>query len=87
VKLGGTLFLTYSHRRNLFLPGLTIRLIKAEFSKQGTNPFLETLYISGYERTLLENLQPSRQRGKITIKQSKCYMLVMLLLNTMREFI
>jgi hypothetical protein len=26
---------------------------------------LETLYISGYERTLLENLQPSRQRGGV----------------------
>lgn len=65
VKLGGTLFLTYSHRRNLFLPGLTIRLIKGAFSQEGTNQFLETLYISGYERTLLENLQPSRQRGGV----------------------
>jgi hypothetical protein len=65
VKRGGTLFLTYSHRRHLSLPGLTIRLIKSEFSKEGTNPFLETLYLSGYERTLLENLQPSRQRSGI----------------------
>jgi hypothetical protein len=65
VKPGGTLFLTYSQRRNLALPGLTIRLIKGEFSKDGTNPFLENLYISGYERTLLENLQPSRRRSGV----------------------
>ncbi len=65
VKPGGSLFLTYSQRRNLSLPGLTIRLIKGEFSKQGTNPFLETLYISCYERILLENLQLSRQRGNV----------------------
>jgi len=65
VKRGGTLFLTYRYRRNLPLPGLTIQLIKGNFSKLGTNPFLETLYISGYERTLLENLQPSRQRGRV----------------------
>ena len=65
VKPGGTLFLTYSHRRNLPLPGLTIQLIKSEFPKEGTSTFLESLYISGYERTLLENLQPSRQRNGI----------------------
>ncbi|MDM8559043.1 Fic family protein [Candidatus Parabeggiatoa sp. HSG14] len=65
VKLGGTLFLTYSYRRNLSLPGLTIQLIKNEFSKEGTSKYLETLYLSGYERTLLENLQPSRQRSGI----------------------
>ncbi len=63
VKLDGTLFLTYSHRRNLVLPGLTIQLIKNEFSKEGTSPYLKSLYISGYERTLLENLQASRQRN------------------------
>jgi hypothetical protein len=58
VKPGGTLFLTYFYPRKLFFPGLTIQLIKSEFSKEGANTFLESLYISGYERTLLENLQP-----------------------------
>jgi len=65
VKPGGTLFLTYFYPRKLFFPGLTIQLIKSEFSKEGASTFLESLYISGYERTLLENLQPSQQRDSV----------------------
>ena len=63
VKRGGTLFLTYRYRRKVSLPGLTIQLVLGSMATQGTQPFLETLLISGYERTLLENLQPSRQRS------------------------
>jgi hypothetical protein len=65
VKRGGTLFLTYHHRRQVPLPGFTIQLVLGAMATEGINPFLETLYISGYERTLLENLQPSRKRGAI----------------------
>jgi hypothetical protein len=65
VKRGGTLFITYSHRRQVSLPGLTIQLVLGAMATEGTNPFLESLLISGYERTLLENLQPSRKRGAI----------------------
>ncbi|MCK5523668.1 MAG: Fic family protein [Thiomargarita sp.] len=73
VKRGGTLFLTYRHRRKVSLPGLTIQLVLGQMATQGTQPFLETLLISGYERTLLENLQPSRQRSTIrkTVAQTE----------------
>ena len=73
VKRGGTLFLTYRHRRKVSLPGLTIQLVLGSMDTQGTLPFLESLLISGYERTLLENLQPSRQRSisKKTVDQAE----------------
>jgi len=65
VPRGGTLFLTHQHRRKLSLPGLTIQLVLGSSSTKGTSPFLEGLHISNYERSLLENLQPSRQRGGV----------------------
>jgi len=62
VKPGEILFLTYHHRHKVSLPGLAIQLTSGFTAKEGTNPFIETLYISGYERILLENLQPTRKR-------------------------
>jgi hypothetical protein len=64
----GSLFLdagpTYTSRRPVRLPGLTLWPRRGSGSVEGDMPFMENLYFSGPARKFLDNLRPSRTRGK-----------------------
>jgi hypothetical protein len=59
----GIIYLTYKYSKKLRLPGLTIHLIKGSAALPGDTVFMEKLFLASRERALLENLQPSRNRG------------------------
>jgi len=58
------LFLTYSYDRIINLPGMILNMMKGPESAAGTRLFSDGLYVSQFERALLENLQPSRKAGE-----------------------
>jgi hypothetical protein len=64
----GSLFLDagpdYTVRRPMRLPGLTLWPRRGSGSVDGDMPFMEDLYFSGPARKFLDNLRPSRTRGK-----------------------
>ena len=65
----GDFFLTYSYSKNIFLPGITVHLIKGPAGTDSDMPFIENLYVSSNERRILENLQKGRARNG---SSSKC---------------
>jgi len=60
---GGNLFLTYSHHRQVELPGVTLSILKGRDPIVGDNPLNKGLYISQPARAFLENFEPSRKPG------------------------
>ena len=62
----GFLILTYQYTKNFKLPSVTIRLLKGPGAQDSDNPFVEDLHYASRERALLENLQPSKNRGGIS---------------------
>lgn len=58
------LFLTYSYDRIIKLPGVILNMMKGPDNTYGVRLFSEGLYVSQFERALLENLQPSRKTGE-----------------------
>ena len=64
----GSLFLdagpAYTSRRPLRLPGLTLWPRRGSGPVDGDMPFMESLHFSGPARKFLDNLRPSRSRGK-----------------------
>jgi hypothetical protein len=57
----GNIFLTYTYTKKINLPGITVRLLKGLGRIEGDNPISGELYVSQFERALLENLSISRQ--------------------------
>lgn len=55
--------LTYQYSKNISLPGITIKLMKGKSMMPGDSQFISNLFLASRERALLENLQPSRERG------------------------
>lgn len=55
------IFLTWSYKAKIKLPGLTINLIEGQGPIGGDNPFFEELYASQEARAFLENLQSTRK--------------------------
>lgn len=64
----GSLFLdagpAYTVRRPVRLPGLTLWPRKGPGPTRGDMPFMENLHFAGPARKFLDNLRPSRTRGK-----------------------
>jgi Fic/DOC family len=60
----GLVVLSYKYTRNILLPGLEIRLVKGPPADEDDTPFLDNLFIASRGRALLENMRPSRTRGK-----------------------
>jgi len=59
----GDIFLTYSHDRKIFLPGITVNMMRGPSVMQGDYLFTDGLYVSQQERAILENFQESRKPG------------------------
>ncbi len=59
----GHIFLTYSYTKKINLPGITIRFMQGPGRIDGDNLLSGELYVSQFERALLENMEVSRQTG------------------------
>lgn len=59
----GLIFLTYTYTKKIFLPGVTISFLEGQPPIQGDNQSFGTLYVSQFERALLENFQISKRPG------------------------
>lgn len=59
----GMIVLSYKYTKKLSLPGIIIRLIQSTGAIEGDTPFMDKLFLASRERALLENLQPSRDKG------------------------
>jgi hypothetical protein len=63
----GSLFLDagpeHAGRRNVRLPGLTIKPRRGPGPASGDMPFMDGLHFSGWGRRMLDNLRPARRRG------------------------
>lgn len=63
----GTVFVTGPYKRELILPGLRISIIKGAGRLEGDNPFISNLlYMASEARLLLENLMPTKAKGRDT---------------------
>jgi hypothetical protein len=58
----GSVFLIADHKRNIALPGVTLRPRKGSPSLESDRPFIGGLRIASPARAFLENLRPSRAR-------------------------
>lgn len=59
----GSVFVVADHKRDIVLPGITIRPRRGVPPLKTDLPFVGGLYISSVARAFLENLAPSRRRG------------------------
>ncbi len=64
----GHIYLTYSYKENVVLPGLHIHLLNGPAATFGDDIFFNRTKVSGTVRAYLENLQQSRNTGEV----SKC---------------
>lgn len=62
----GTLFVTAEREGRFDLPGLTIRRLKGPGPLEGDTPYIGGLHLASRARAVLENLQPSRTRLKVS---------------------
>ena len=62
----GAIFLTGSYKRVLTLPGMELILAKGSGPVEGDVPFIGTLFMASRERYFLENLQPTKSKGRDT---------------------
>jgi hypothetical protein len=67
----GSLFLITDHKRNITLPGLTLRPRKGPPPLDSDRPFIGSLRIASPARAFLENLRPSRARNGVARTLSK----------------
>ena len=58
----GSVFLIANHKRDIVLPGLTLRPRKGPPPLESDRPFIGSLRISSPARAFLENMRPSRAR-------------------------
>jgi hypothetical protein len=61
--VSGNLFLSYSYTKKTKLPGITLRFLEGPGPATGDSILAGALYVSSFERALLENLQVSKQTG------------------------
>jgi hypothetical protein len=59
----GSVFLTGEYRRQIALPGVTIRQAKGPGPVEHDTPFMGSLYLASRPRAFMENLLPARQHG------------------------
>ena len=59
----GSVFVVSNHKRDIALPGLTIRPRKGPPPLDSDLPYIGNLRVSSQERAYLDNLVPSRRRG------------------------
>lgn len=59
----GQIFITYTYTKRINLPGITIRFLEGKGPIKGDNKISGELFVSQLERSILENLQPSRKPG------------------------
>ncbi len=59
----GSIFIISDRKRDVALPGLTIRPRKGPGPLDGDQPFIGGLFLSSMARAYLDNMAPSRRRG------------------------
>lgn len=62
----GSIFVTGPYKREITLPGMRIVMVKGAGTLEGDSPFIGGLHMSSEARCLLENLMPTRMKGKST---------------------
>jgi hypothetical protein len=67
----GSVFLIANHKRDISLPGVTLRPRKGPPPLESDRPFIGGLRIASPARALLENLRPSRARSGVARTLSK----------------
>lgn len=61
-----SIFLSGGYRKDLNLPGLIIRQDIGPGAIEGDRPFMQDLFLPSRARIFLENLKPSRSRGRVS---------------------
>jgi len=61
----GSVFLVADHKRDIALPGVTLRPRKGPSPLESDRPFIGTLRLASPARALLENMRPSRARSGV----------------------
>ena len=61
----GSVFLVAGHKRDIVMPGVTLRPRKGPPPLASDRPFIGTLRIASPARAFLENMQPARARGGV----------------------
>jgi hypothetical protein len=59
----GSIFVIADRKRDIVLPGLTIRPRKGPGPLESDRPFIGSLYLSSTARAYLDNMAPSRRRS------------------------
>jgi hypothetical protein len=67
----GSVFLIADHKRDIVLPGVTLRPRKGPAPLESDRPFIGTLRIASPARAFLENMRPSRARDSVARTFSK----------------
>ncbi len=67
----GSVFLIADHKRNIQIPGVTLRPRKGPPPIDGDRPFIGRLRIASPARAFLENMRPSRARDGVARTLSK----------------
>ena len=83
----GVVYLTGKGRRTYTWPGVKLNFTDGPAPQADDNPIAPGLFVSSLERACLENLLPSRQRGKErrTLEQAKIEERLLQLLNSRGE--
>jgi hypothetical protein len=61
----GSVFVSGDYKRQIKLPGITLRQIEGRGPVDGDMPYMGSLFLASRPRTFLENLLPSRQSDKV----------------------
>jgi hypothetical protein len=67
----GSVFLIADHKRDIVLPGITLRPRKGPPPMESDRPFIASLRIASPARAFLENMRPSRARDGVSRTLSK----------------
>ena len=67
----GSVFLIADHKRDISLPGITLRPRKGPAALETDRPFIGTLRLASPARAFLENMRPSRARSGVARTLSK----------------
>ncbi len=67
----GSVFLIADHKRDISLPGVTLRPRKGRPPLESDRPFIDSLRIASPARAFLENMRPSRARDGVARTLSK----------------
>src|SRR6202050_3683172 len=67
----GSIFLIADHKRDIVLPGVTLRPRKGPPPLESDRPFIGSLHLASPARAFLENMRPSRARDGVARTLSK----------------